>query len=263
MHALVRASPVVAVIALIGGLATRSPQRGTAIPSSLPTSDAPSPPLRERFPECPKGAVTLASSTPCVALPPAPEPARERLVGDEAPPANARGGTRSDLVPRLPDRPEPWERYQLPVDATAPPTVLESESSAARGTISVRLPTAAGSAVLLVELDGQRGECEVVAVGALKGITVITRHRVARDGGERDYLVFHGRLSRPGPSVRVGVKLGALAVVGFLGGDPAALELDVRELRAPLAKPPSHLSELESPLLGFAVDPRNLLPLRP
>lgn len=127
----------------------------------------------------------------------------------------------------------------------------------------MRFSALAGGAVQLVELEGQVGECDVVAVDSPRGLTVVTRHRVARNGLERDYLVFHGSLARLGPSVRLGAKLGALAVVGFVGGEPPGLVLDVRELRTAWTQAPAEPRELESLVLGFAIDPRNVLPLRP
>lgn len=128
--------------------------------------------------------------------------------------------------------------------------------------VRLALHAGANSAAELVELDGQRGAADVVAVGDLRGITVVTRHRVERDGRVRAFLVFYSRLARPGPSVKAGATLGPLAVVGF-AGDLGALELDVRELRRPDAPLPTTLSALESAALGFPVDPRNVLPLRP
>lgn len=170
--------------------------------------------------------------------------------------------SREEVV-RLPERPVEWGRYQLPVEPLTPPDPDGRPRDAGAPVGGVRLVSSRGTPVQLVELEGQSGEGEVVAVGELRGITVVTRHRVTRDGATREYLVFHSRLEQPGPRVTVGARLGALAVVGFVGGQPSALELDVLELRAPLAAPPTHLADLEKPSVGFSVDPRNVLPLRP
>lgn len=144
------------------------------------------------------------------------------------------------------------------LDAEAVEEVLTGTSREDQVT---RLHALRGAEVRAIVLEGQRGEAEVVAVGALRGITVVTRHRLERDSGPVDVLLFHGRLDRPGTDITVGARLAPRAVLGYVGGEPPTLELQARELREPLVAPPTLLSDLESLALGFAVDPRNVLPL--
>ena len=121
------------------------------------------------------------------------------------------------------------------------------------------------SPVSLVEVEGQTGGAVVVAVGQLDGITVVTRHRTETPSGPRDYLLIHGNLSRPGPSVVNGARLGPMAVVGFVGRDPtsddAFLSLETRQLRPDAAEQADHLSDWLR--VSLACDPRNVLALVP
>jgi hypothetical protein len=157
----------------------------------------------------------------------------------------------------MPDRAAPLDLYQLPVETVAAPAIDEAPDRT-----HLVLPGRGGAPVSVLDLEGQLGKAEVVAVGPLRGLTVVTRHRTERDGRERSYLVMHARLARPGPNVSVGSTLGPLAVVGFLE-DSGVLELDVRELLEPAAVMPTTLAGLEGASLGFSVDPRNVLRLRP
>ncbi len=162
---------------------------------------------------------------------------------------------------RLLDRAEDWHAYELPVA----PSELKGTSALEEAPGWVRLTATRGATVSMVTLERQQGEADVIAVGQLRGITVVTRHRVERSEGVRELLVLHGGLGRPGPGVIVGAHLDSRAVVGTLPDTlgESGLDLSIRELRDPLAGPPSTLASLESEALGFTVDPRNALSLRP
>jgi len=267
VHAVVKASAAVAVIAMFGGFATRRASSvvvpahaaGSSTVSASPKSAGSSAPRL-----CPSGQLALAPTAPCVALPAEPDEShasRERTLARAPSTAELSLIERTPRVERLPERSEDWRLYQLPVEPPEGAAIAMLDDAPGW----VRLPGSRGAAVQLMTLEGQRGDAEVVAVGQLRGITVVTRHRVERADGAREFLVFHGRLERPGPSVTVGARLGTLAVVGFLAGarGDATLELSLRELREPLASPLSTLTGLESEALGFVVDPRNAFPLRP
>ena len=106
----------------------------------------------------------------------------------------------------------------------------------------------------------------MVLVGQLYGVTVVVRQRVKSAAGERDYLVFYGQLDRPGPSIVNGARLGPMAVIGYVadaGDDEASLYLEVRQERGGMRRPTEHLSQLVQGAVSVAVDPRNVLPLRP
>jgi hypothetical protein len=196
----------------------------------------------------------------CVALPEggADRAARERRLGSLALAAAPRFGTEATMVKRLPDRPEAWSEYQLPVDPVRDVTAATGDAEVEAPGFDVR--TDGGAAVTLVDLEGQSGEAEVVLVGELRGVTVVTRHRVEAAGGERRYLVFHGHLERPGPKVTSGSKLGPMAVVGFVSADEPYLHLEVRQEHE--ERPAATLSELTRHPSNVPVDPRNVLPFK-
>jgi len=174
-----------------------------------------------------------------------------------------------DLIPRLPDRPEPFADYQLPVDpvlsVTTPgatgPLDGPPEPDARLGVVIEGEP---GAPVTLVDLEGSSGRPEVVLVGHLEGVTVVIRQQVQGPAGLRDYLVVYGHLGRPGPSIVNGARLGPMAVIGTLSDEEAdaQLYLEVRMERGAMDRPTEHLSQLVSDSVSVAVDPRNVLPHR-
>jgi hypothetical protein len=197
----------------------------------------------------------------CVVLPAsgADRAARERKLGAMGPGAvTPRFGTEAGMVKRLPERPEAWRDYQLPVDPVHD-VVAAGGGDTGEGT-GFEIATDGDAPVTLVELEGQTGEAEVVLVGELRGVTVVTRHRVEAPGGERRYLVIQGHLERPGPKVTTGARLGPMAVVGFVPTDEPRLYLEVRLEHE--ERTPATLSELERDPSNVPVDPRNVLPVR-
>jgi len=264
VHPLVKAAPAIAAIAAIGGVTAT---RDSAPPTATRTQSAPTASVSPHggdLERCPTGSLALASALPCTRLPEdgtTIRSAREAILGREPTASRRRVDDSDERVARLPERPSDWFAYQLPVVLRELPTVGAFKSAGGESTARL-FPTTPGSAVQLTELENQVGDADVVAVGQLHGITVVTHHRVSREGGDTEYLVFHGQLDRPGPNVRVGAKLSALSVVGFIGDGTGVLDFEVRELRAPLATPTHHLSDLEKTSLAFAIDPRNALPLR-
>lgn len=266
VHALIKASAAVAVLLALGRLVSAGdheappPRPPAATSVSVATSKATSPSTSP----CGSTQLLVDPSTPCVPLPAdrdANRSSRERTLARQHEPLELRLDEGTAKVGRLPERPPEWSRYQLPVELAEPTSVPAIDG--APGWVSAS--AGGGAAIQLVTLEGQRGDAEVVAVGQLRGITVVTLHRVQRGDAEAAYLVFYGRLARPGPSVVARARLGTLAVVGFLSDASAGakLEFAVRELRGPLPSTPPPLATLESDALGYAVDPRNVIPLRP
>jgi hypothetical protein len=173
----------------------------------------------------------------------------------------------TESIPRLPNRPERYGDYQLPLDdVISVGTDLDPPAPGERPRLGIDIVGEPGAPVSLVDLEGETGRPEVVLVGELYGITVVVRHRVAVEDadGAREYLVFYGNLARPGPSVTSGAILSPMSVIGFLGdGDEEepSLYFEVRRQDDALAGPAEHLTQLVSK--SIAVDARNVLPLIP
>lgn len=282
MHPLVRGACLVAVIAAVGGTQTASdpslttaPRPATAADTSAPA--APTGVAPRQLLSCGPRSVTLEgpNGPHCAPLPEASASlaggARGRRLQSRPPSAAwLRRDRPHELVPRLPERPASFTAYQLPVDPVfdvgAPlddPMVAPGE----RAELGVELITDAQTPVTLVDLEGQRNQAEVVLVGDLYGVTVVTRHVVTRGDREREYLAFYGNLDRPGPSITNGARLGPMAVIGYVSDpaedDDAFLYFEVRQRReaAGAADKAEHLSDLTRDSVSIAVDPRNVLPL--
>jgi len=192
--------------------------------------------------------------------------ARHRRLS-HAPPTEAfiRTHPADELVPRLPSRPPSFTDYQLPVDPVLAASISgPGTSPAVAGGAGLSLETDPESVVTLVDLEGQIEPPVVVLVGELYGVTVAVAHRTRQQGRERDYLVFYGRLDRPGPEVVSGAKLTPMAIVGYTarGAATSQLYLEVREQVAVGSSQAAHLSELVRADKSVAVDPRNVLPVR-
>lgn len=214
-------------------------------PRSAPVEDASGKARCVEIPEDPRGRGARARRL--AAMPPTIE--------------HLRTTSPNDFVPRLPDRPEDYEAYLLPVApllrvyAPEPPSAYDEQPKH-----GIYLASDADSPVTLADLEGQEGDAEVLLVGELYGVTVVVRQRAKVGVSVRDYLVFYGELARPGPGVVSGAKLGPAAVIGYLpAGDDVALYYEVREQQAELSRPAEHLSQLARSSLSVAVDPRNVL----
>ncbi|MEM1033078.1 MAG: hypothetical protein AAGN82_22215 [Myxococcota bacterium] len=294
---LVWGAVVAAGLSVLGGRRWSYEPSTTSGTSVTPSAGVPAGPARNAgkasAANCPPGSSTLTPfgvsrgrEEACVALPlasptsPRSRPgdgARRRRLARRGPEtalaARFETSTGVDQVPRLPDRPADWRRYQLPVEPLVRVYAPEDAGAGERARYGVDLAGKAGAPVTLVDLEGQIGNAEVVGVGELFGVTVVVRHRVqaATTGqAERTLLAVYGQLSRPGPNIINGATLGPLAVVGYLEDeDEATVYFEVRGSRGPRREasegdpPPSSLRRLIDPGLTVAVDPRNVLPLRP
>jgi len=265
----VKAAAAVAVLSALGAPAM---QPSSALGSGA--SPAPSSSAGEARTQraCPERSLSLRDGTgklQCVPLPEEEDPragrgARGRRLAQTAlgdAPRHFETSAVADHVPRLPDRPEDWRSYQLPVDPLVRVYAPE-ESFDGRPRHGIELAGEAGAAVTLVDLVGQVGDAEVVLVGELYGVTVAVRHRVEGPAGERTYLVIYGRLARPGPSVVNGADLGPLSVIGYLHDEEEpTVYVEVRERQAEPRQPAAHLHQLVDSGLTVAIDPRNVFPL--
>jgi hypothetical protein len=270
MHALVKGACAAAIIAAMGRpteVSSPAPE-----PRAAPVSQG-APELAERrLAGCPERSLPLGLPLGlplCVPLPPVNRvttSARTRRLAI-APPSETFLRTRGprEIIPRLPDRPEPFADYQLPVDPVLSVTTPAATTMAQpEDRLGITIEAEAGAPVNLVELEGHSGQPEVVLVGQLHGVTVVVRQPVEGPSGPRNYLVVYGNLDRPGPRIVNGARLGTMEVIGYLGEDDAGaqLYLEVRLERTALDRPAEHLTQLVSSGVSVAVDPRNVLPLR-
>jgi murein DD-endopeptidase MepM/ murein hydrolase activator NlpD len=184
-----------------------------------------------------------------------------------------------DQIPRRPERPADYRRYQLPVPPLAQQSFVTSgydldqpdeeqrrgAEMKAVGHGGIDLAQKRGTPVLLVALEHQVGDADVLFVGKLFGNSVVTHHALREGGGVRDYLVIHGHLEKPASGLAKGSALPAGAVVGYVGdsGSPGVvhLHLEVRRTREGVSIGALGPGELAHNSKTVACDPRNVLPL--
>ena len=184
-----------------------------------------------------------------------------------------------DQIPRRPERPADYRKYQLPVPPLAQQSFVTSgydldlpddeqrrgAEMKAVGHGGIDLAQKRGTQVALVPLEHQVGDAEVLFVGKLFGNSVVTHHAVREGGVLRDYLVIHGHLEKPASGLGRGATLAAGAVVGYVGdsGSPGVVHLHLEMRRARDGVNLSTLApgELAHNSKTVACDPRNVLPL--
>jgi murein DD-endopeptidase MepM/ murein hydrolase activator NlpD len=186
-----------------------------------------------------------------------------------------------DQIPRRPERPSDYRKYQLPVPPLPQQSFVTSgydldlpddeqrrgADMKAVGHGGVDLAQKRGTPVRLVPLEHQVGDADVLFVGKLFGNSVVTHHAVREGSGVRDYLVIHGHLEKPATGLARGATLLAGGVVGFVGdsGSPGVvhLHLEVRRAREGVSLSALGAGELVQNAKTVACDPRNVLPLNP
>lgn len=184
-----------------------------------------------------------------------------------------------DQIPRRPERPSDYRKYQLPVPPLAQQSFVTSgydldlpdeeqrrgAEMKAVGHGGVDLAQKRGTPVALVPLEHQVGDADVLFVGKLFGNSVVTHHAVREAGGLRDYLVIHGHLEKPASGLSRGATLPSGGVVGYVGdsGSPGVvhLHLEVRRAREGVSLQALAPGELANNSKTVACDPRNVLPL--
>jgi len=183
-----------------------------------------------------------------------------------------------DHIPRLPERPEDYRQYRLPVPPPAEQSFVTSgydlhlpDAEQRRGAHlhavghgGIDIAQRRGTEVRLVRLEHQEGDATVLYVGPLFGNTVVTRHVVREGGVQREYVVLHGHLERAASTIARNSTLADGAVLGFVGdsGSPGAVHLHyetrrVREGYEALKLEPGDLTKNSRTV---ACDPRNVLP---
>jgi hypothetical protein len=185
-----------------------------------------------------------------------------------------------DQIPRRPDRPADYGAYRYPVPCENDRACVVSGYDLDRpderqrrgrrlshvGHGAVDLPQRKGTPITMVPLEHQEGDAEVIYVGSLFGITVVTRQALREGGQLRDYVLLFGHLDAPAPGLHVGTHLKEGDLVGMVGdtGSPELvhLHLETRRVRdgVDVGKlPPGAMIANEN---SVVCDPRNVLPLR-
>lgn len=242
-----------AVVSALAGVRSRSPESSTATTSAPARLVAPCPPR-----SLPEGPI-------CVPMP--------------KPSESARVAATDPVVPRYPERPMDLQRYVLPLD-------LDDGAQAGHAAVirgaTVSVSCEPGAEVRAAALDGQEGPTRVLYAGVLEGsLAVVTVHDLAPAGSRdadrhaddagaparRTALLIHRGLERvadgavPGAALEPGKPLGFVAKAERAEG--GLLELSARLMRAGVAPTDLAPSRATSPGASVAVDPRNVLPLRP
>lgn len=222
---------------------------------------------------------TLPDGGVCV---PVPEAARggEDLAEQRATHHDRSGQLRVyDQIPRRPERPSDYRKYQLPVPPLPRQSFVTSgydldlpdeeqrrgAEMKAVGHGGIDLAQTRGTPVALVPLEHQVGDADVLFVGKLFGNSVVTHHTVREASALRDYLVIHGHLEKPAAGLVRGATVPAGSVVGYVGdsGSPGVVHLhvEVRRAREGVSLLSLAAGELAHNSKTVACDPRNVLPL--
>lgn len=277
MRSLVTLAFAAAVLSALSALAARhAPPRVLRI-GAAPTGSAAGS-VRDLNAACPPG--TLPDARACI-----PVPFDDRSGGLALPEErNAHRDKQGrwqeyDHIPRLPERPEDYRQYRLPVPAPPEQSFVSSgydlhlpdaeqrrgDDLHAVGHGGIDIAQKRGTEVRLVRLEHQEGDATVVHVGPLFGNTVVTRHLVREGGVQREYLVLHGHLDRAASTVARGNVVAEGAVLGFVGdsGSPGAVHLhyEVRRVRQGFDGMKLEVGEIAKNSRTVACDPRNVLPL--
>jgi murein DD-endopeptidase MepM/ murein hydrolase activator NlpD len=186
-----------------------------------------------------------------------------------------------DQIPRRPERPADYRRYQLPVPPLPEQSFVTSGYDLDRpddeqrrgadlkavGHGGIDLAQKRNTPVTLVPLEHQIGDADVLFVGKLFGNSVVTHHAVREQDAVRDYLVIHGHLEKPASGLTRGATLSTGAIVGYVGDSDSPgvvhLHLEVRRAREGVALGSLGPGELTKNVNTVACDPRNVLPLLP
>jgi hypothetical protein len=234
---LVLVAVIAAAVAAGAALADRAPRVTFAQPPQVASSGAPLAPSL-----CPPGS--LPDDGVCIPVPP---PERATLHASS-----------SERIPRRPDRPPEYARYELPVDHAASIADL-GESAAPDGGVKpsgIGIQVAPGRAVSAVTLDGQDGPARIVYEGTLWGPTVVTLHTVHAGGVTQQYLVALAGLATLLPRA-LDETVSAGAQLGTSGA--SQLILETRLLRPGVDVRPLSAASMLAEGASVATDPRNVL----
>jgi murein DD-endopeptidase MepM/ murein hydrolase activator NlpD len=184
-----------------------------------------------------------------------------------------------DQIPRRPERPADYRKYQLPVAALPEQSFVTSgydldlpddeqrrgAEMKAVGHGGIDIAQKRGTPVALISLEHQVGDADVLLVGKLFGNSVVTHHVVREAGALRDYLLIHGHLEKPASGLVRGASVPAGTTIGYVGdsGSPGVvhLHLEVRRAREGVNLSTLGPGELAHNSKTVACDPRNVLQL--
>jgi murein DD-endopeptidase MepM/ murein hydrolase activator NlpD len=183
-------------------------------------------------------------------------------------------------IPRRPDLPAEYARYEYPVPPWHGRTVSsgydlgQPDALQRRGAEllyvghgGVDLPHDRGTPVHAMALRGQVGDPEVLYVGPLFGTTVLLRHVIREGDTLRSYIALNGHLESAAPGLVRGQTIAPGTVVGFVGDTGAIgivhLHYELRLVRPGLdpmrIEPATSIMDASN---SVPCDPRNLLPMR-
>ena len=225
---------IAAAVAGASALGGRAPRVSEAAPApsgaSLPAS------------LCPPGS--LPDDGVCI---PVPSPEHVAL----------RSGT-DERIPRRPDRPAEYARYELPVARAASIAELGDRSGPDGGArpSGIGIQVEQGAQVSAIALDGQEGAARVVYEGPLWGPSIVTLHQVRVGTVTERYLVAIAGLGSLKPRA-VDDDVSPGAVLGTMGS--SELVLETRLLRAGVDLRGVASAALMTESTSIAIDPRNVL----
>ncbi len=187
-----------------------------------------------------------------------------------------------EQIPRRPDRPADYARYQYPIPPGLPdgksvvsgydldlPDHMQRRGRTLRavGHGAVDLPQKRGTPIPMMPLEHQVGPAEVIHVGPLMGYSVVTKNTLREGGRLVDYVVIYGHLDAAAPGLIRGAKLESGELVGFVGdtGSPELVHLHLEMRRLHDGVDGSKLSpgRILAKDVSIVCDPRNVLPLKP
>ncbi|HVJ19905.1 MAG TPA: M23 family metallopeptidase, partial [Polyangiaceae bacterium] len=227
---------------------------------------------------CPRG--TLPDANACVPVPLNAEAGGLALPEERNAHRDRQGRWQEyDHIPRLPERPEDYRQYRLPVPPPAEQSFVTSgydlhlpDAEQRRGADlhavghgGIDIAQKRGTEVHLVRLEHQEGDASVVYVGPLFGNTVVTRHLVREGGLQREYVVLFGHLERAASTIARSTVVPDGTVLGFVGdsGSPGAVHLhyEARRVREGYEAMKLEPGDITKNSRTVACDPRNVLPL--
>jgi murein DD-endopeptidase MepM/ murein hydrolase activator NlpD len=123
-----------------------------------------------------------------------------------------------------------------------------------------------GAEVRVVRLLNQSADAELLEVGKLRGLTVVTLHATGDDREPGSYLLIHGELGKIPPGLERGTKLREGALIGWVGNPDGPglchVHFEVRKVRDGVDAHREPMDKLMQDAMSFSTDPRNVLPLR-
>ncbi len=185
-----------------------------------------------------------------------------------------------EQIPRRPDRPADYDKYVYPIPPGLPggkyvvsgydldlPDIMQRRGKMrAVGHGGVDLPQKRGTPIKLIALDHQVGDAEVIHVGKLFGLSVVTRHTLREGGRERDYVLIFGHIDAAAAGLTKGQYVKAGEVIAYVGdtGSPELvhLHLEARRVRDGIEASKLAPGGMVAAEATIVCDPRNVLPLK-